>query len=152
MPQSSRITEVSPTDCLVSCTGHSLGESYSSAEMQSVYSMAPADWAISYQVQRLRIREDLGMTVMKGYSPLLWYSELEPYYQMQFSAILSWPLSRGDSLLYRSFSQCILSHTDEALLKKMSHQCRSLCWEDWECTYCITHKGVKHLQLKKRFN
>ena len=33
--------------CLVSYTGHSLGaESYPSAEVQSMYSTAPADWAI----------------------------------------------------------------------------------------------------------
>ena len=45
IPQSFSITEVSPSDCLVSYPGHSLGESYPSAEMQSVYSTAPADWA-----------------------------------------------------------------------------------------------------------
>ena len=36
----------SPTDCLASYPGHSLGESYFSTEMQSVYSTALADWAI----------------------------------------------------------------------------------------------------------
>ena len=30
---------------LVSYSGNSLGESYPSAEIQSVYSIAPADWA-----------------------------------------------------------------------------------------------------------
>ena len=44
IPQNSSITGVSPLDCLVSYPGHSLGESYPSAEMQSVYSIAPADW------------------------------------------------------------------------------------------------------------
>ena len=33
--------------CLVSYLGHSLGVSYPSAEMQSVYSTDPADWACS---------------------------------------------------------------------------------------------------------
>ena len=33
-PQSSGITEASPSDCLESYAGHSLGESYLSAEMQ----------------------------------------------------------------------------------------------------------------------
>ena len=42
IPQSSR-TGASPSDCLVSCPGHSLEESYLSAEMQSVYSTALAD-------------------------------------------------------------------------------------------------------------
>ena len=44
IPQSSSITEASPSDCLVSYTGHSFGVFYSSAEMQSVYSAAPVDW------------------------------------------------------------------------------------------------------------
>ena len=42
--QSSCITEASPSDCLVSYLGHSLGECYPSAEMQSVYSADPVDW------------------------------------------------------------------------------------------------------------
>ena len=48
IPQSSSITGSSPSDCLVSYPGHSLGwGSYTSAEKQSVYSTAPADWAIT---------------------------------------------------------------------------------------------------------
>ena len=45
IPQSSSITGSSPSDCLVSYPGHSLGESYPSAEKQSVYSTAPTDLA-----------------------------------------------------------------------------------------------------------
>ena len=45
IPQSSSITRPSALDCLVSYAVHSLGESYSSAEMQSVYSAALADRA-----------------------------------------------------------------------------------------------------------
>ena len=48
--QSSSITETSPSDCLVSYLGHSLGEPYPSAEKQLVYSATPADWAIIYAV------------------------------------------------------------------------------------------------------
>ena len=48
-PQSSSIW-TSASDFLVSYSGHSLGESYSSAEKQSVYSTAPADWAIVFSV------------------------------------------------------------------------------------------------------
>ena len=45
-PQSSSIIGTSPSDCLVSYPGHSLGGgSYPSAEKQSVYSTGPADWA-----------------------------------------------------------------------------------------------------------
>ena len=48
IPQSSSITGTSPSDCLVSYAGHSLEESYPSAEMQLVYFPvpAPSDWAI----------------------------------------------------------------------------------------------------------
>ena len=42
IPQSSK-TEALPSECSVSSAGHSLGESYSSAEIQSVYSTAPGD-------------------------------------------------------------------------------------------------------------
>ena len=43
--QSSSITGLSPSDCLVSYPGQSLGESYLSTEMQSVYFKTLADWA-----------------------------------------------------------------------------------------------------------
>ena len=45
IPQSSSTAGTSPSDCLVSYPGHWLGGSYPSAEVQSVYSTAPADWA-----------------------------------------------------------------------------------------------------------
>ena len=46
--QSSSITEASPSNCFVSYIQDTrLGESYPSAEMQSVYSAAPSDWAKS---------------------------------------------------------------------------------------------------------
>ena len=44
--QSSSITGASPLNYLVSYLGHSLWGPYPSAEMQSVYSRAPVDWAI----------------------------------------------------------------------------------------------------------
>ena len=43
IPQNPSITGTSPSDCLVSY----LGESYTSAEKQLVYSTTPADWAIN---------------------------------------------------------------------------------------------------------
>ena len=45
IPQSSSTAGTS-SDFLVPYQGHSLGGSYSSAEVQSVYSTALADWAI----------------------------------------------------------------------------------------------------------
>ena len=45
IPQSSSINVTSSSDCLVSYLGHSLRESYPSAETQSVYSTAPDNWA-----------------------------------------------------------------------------------------------------------
>ena len=47
IPQCSSIPGASPSDSLMLYTGHSGGESYSSAEMQFVYSTAPADGAFS---------------------------------------------------------------------------------------------------------
>ena len=50
IPQSFSITGTSPSDCLVSYPGHSFGGERgltTSVEEQSVYSTAPADWAIS---------------------------------------------------------------------------------------------------------
>ena len=43
-PQISSVTGTSPLDFLVSYTGHLLGESYPSAEIQLVYSTSAADW------------------------------------------------------------------------------------------------------------
>ena len=43
IPQGPNITRTSPSDCLVSYPGHSLGGSYPSAEVQSVNSIALAD-------------------------------------------------------------------------------------------------------------
>ena len=47
IPQISSITGTSPSHCLVSYPGHSLGKRglTPSAEKQSVYFTAPADWA-----------------------------------------------------------------------------------------------------------
>ena len=56
--QSSSIPGVSPSDCLVSYLGHSLGKSYPSAKKQSVYSTAPADWTT------------MQSWVEKGFTPL----------------------------------------------------------------------------------
>ena len=45
IPQSSSITGASSSNSLLSYPGHTLGESYSTAERQSVYSTAPSVWA-----------------------------------------------------------------------------------------------------------
>ena len=47
VPQSSRITDTS-SDCSVSYSGLSLVGFYLSAEMESVYSAAAADWAMKF--------------------------------------------------------------------------------------------------------
>ena len=44
IPQSSSITEASPSDSLMSYPRHSFGEFYTSAEMESVYCIVSADW------------------------------------------------------------------------------------------------------------
>ena len=45
IPQSYSIPVALPSDCLVSYPGHSLGGSYTSVEVQSVYSTAQTDFA-----------------------------------------------------------------------------------------------------------
>ena len=79
IPQSSSITGISPSHCLVSYLGHSLRGSYPSAEMQSVYSAAPADRA----TEGLEILTDIGG------GELLWYLSLAlillPFVQQQLS-------------------------------------------------------------------
>ena len=47
IPQSSSITGTSQSDCLVSYIGHSVRRVLPLAEKQSVYCVAPAEWAIS---------------------------------------------------------------------------------------------------------
>ena len=48
IPQSSSIIGTSPSYCLVPYQGHSSGESYPSAEKQSVYSTVLVDWHIKH--------------------------------------------------------------------------------------------------------
>ena len=50
IPQSSSITEFSPSDCLVPYQEHTLRQSYRPAEMQSMYFSAPADRAIKFWI------------------------------------------------------------------------------------------------------
>ena len=50
IPQTYRLTGTSPSDCLVSYPDTHWGVSYPSAEVQSLYSTASADWAIKFKV------------------------------------------------------------------------------------------------------
>ena len=52
IPQISSIIKASPLDCLLTYPGHLLGKSYSSAEMQAVYSIAPGDWATGHLLEK----------------------------------------------------------------------------------------------------
>ena len=56
IPQSSSITGTSPSDCFVAYPGHSLGESYPSVVMQSVYSVTPANWVNNFLFTQLNIK------------------------------------------------------------------------------------------------
>ena len=55
--QSSK-AELSSSDCLVSKSGHSLGKSYPSAEMQLVYSTILANWDVGSGISVLPARYD----------------------------------------------------------------------------------------------
>ena len=54
MSQNLSITGTSPSDCFESFTGHSLGGTYSSSEVQSMYSIAPAYRLIYKRIQITR--------------------------------------------------------------------------------------------------
>ena len=56
------------SDCLISYPGHSLERSYSSAELQLMYSTAPANSALP-----LWVRVNLGAMAMKGSDGLMSY-------------------------------------------------------------------------------
>ena len=73
IPQS--LTKASPSDCLMSYPGHSLRESYSSEEMQLMYSTAPANWAV-------QVRVDLRVIAMKWYSTFSKAPGVKPPYQL----------------------------------------------------------------------
>ena len=99
-PQSSSISEALQSDCLVSYPGYSLRESYSSAEMQSGYSIAQGDWAktvsrnISNFFKQIYLTHrwdpnkyynsglecNLGVMAMKGYLILLRVPEPDAVY------------------------------------------------------------------------
>ena len=60
IPQSSKITEASPSDSFVSYPGRLQEESYPFAEIQSVYSTVPADWTeVKLGFYPLKIRQNL---------------------------------------------------------------------------------------------
>ena len=57
-PKSSSITGTSPSDCLVSYQGQLLrAESHPSAEKQSVYSTAPADWLLVFEQNNITVMQ-----------------------------------------------------------------------------------------------
>ena len=83
IPKSSSITGASPSNWLMLYPGYLFGRrSYSSAEMQSMYSTAPSDWAMQW----------------KG---------LEPNHQMQFSVKSRLLIGEGLTTLQRC-SWCIV--------------------------------------------
>ena len=83
--QSSSIIGALLSDWLVSYPGHSLGESYRSAVMQSVYSTAVADWAINY-----RKKIDL-LTKILVHGPLLQKSSFQPRKQTSSGSFKTLP-------------------------------------------------------------
>ena len=54
IPKSSSCAETSPSDCLILYAGHSLEESYPSAEIQSVYSTV--DWARRIEKPKIKLK------------------------------------------------------------------------------------------------
>ena len=74
--QNSSINEASPWDGLVSYLGNFWGGSYSTAEMQSVYSIVPADWVL--QISSSGGLWRLAVTPMKDHQlTLVWKTHME---------------------------------------------------------------------------
>ena len=62
-PKTPHITGALSSYCLVSFPGHSLGRSYPSAEMKSVYSTAPADRAEQYHHHNVALYARISLTL-----------------------------------------------------------------------------------------
>ena len=97
IPRSSSIIEASPFDCLVSYLGQSLGEFYSSTDMQSVYSAAPANWA-----------ENIGIT----------FSVIMLCYFYSNIILISYPLSLLLFICLKDVFSRILAQCEAALFDK----------------------------------
>ena len=82
IPQSSSTAGTSPSDCLASYAGHSLGRSYPSAEVQSVYSTAPQYWAI------LRVKCQTVLFQIIQFSISTQFRRQKQFYFKQFSSAL----------------------------------------------------------------
>ena len=95
LPKAPALLETSQSDSLVSYSRLSLGESYLSAQKQSVYSTAPADWA--------RVRADLRVVIIKEYSAFPKAPELDPHHQMQFVSYPGHAVGAGVSFIGVSF-------------------------------------------------
>ena len=81
--QSSSITGSSPSHCSVPYQAHALGEAYPSVEMQSVYSVAPADGAkmnggISLQNDHWEVTELLYIRYLQLFSN--WHPNLLKFF------------------------------------------------------------------------
>ena len=103
IPQSSSITGTSSSDCLVSYPGHLFGESYPSAELQSVYSAVPADWWSLTPLQRcsryILQHQPTGLPLVESYPS----AELQSVYSAA-------PADWWSLTPLQSYSQCILQH------------------------------------------
>ena len=99
IPQSSSITETSPSDCLVPSPGHSLWRSYLSAEMQSEYFVTPADWAtVSFVTLTYRWKHYLNQKDQTFFRMHIWTHStflnsllrLAPLSAKEFLLIITW--------------------------------------------------------------
>ena len=96
IPQNYSITGASPSDRFVSYPGHSLGEFYPSAEMQSVYSTASTDWAIGHLLEESYPSEQMQSVYSRASADWVIGHSLEESYssaQMQsvyFAASADW--------------------------------------------------------------
>ena len=118
-PQSSRIIGVSSSDCLMSYQGHSLGKSYSSAEMLSVYSIAPSNWARYWIVDVCMyvcmcvclpirtVRSPFRRNLARLKSEFSYSSDWLPYQRYRVKSNLLFALNRNDNSCIQNFTKDI---------------------------------------------
>ena len=132
IPQSSSITEASPSDCL----GRSLRESYPSAEMQSVYSTALANWARENLVANKSTKWQIVLDYMVPIALLLFSSNLTVVALFILLCTTAWWCI---SICLSIWQACNTCYKCESLIKAGAWWSRNRCLC---CVYMFVHLYV----------
>ena len=112
IPQNSNISGASPLNCFVSYPGHSLGKSYLSADIQSVYSTALADWATGHSLEETYPSPEMQSvysTALADRATGHWLAEYHPSPEIQSvysTALADWATGHSLEESYPSPEMC----------------------------------------------